>query len=391
MPRRLVPDRWLFAAALVLVSIGVVMVYSASAILAADRLGDPYHFLKRQLLWVALGLGGLWLALATDYRRLERLAVPLLGAATVLLVLVLIPPFGHEINGTRRWLRLGGISLQPVEPAKFAFVVFAAAFLARARAAMEGFGRGVAVLLVVAGGLAALVLRQPDLGNSVTFVVLGFLLLFLAGARPAHLLWAALPALPLLALAVWMAPYRVQRILTFVDPWRDPLGTGFQSIQSMYAIASGGLIGRGIGESKQKLFYLPEPHTDFVFSVIGEEAGLVGSVAIVLLFGVLVWRGLRVGLRAPDAFGAGLALGLTALLATGAIVNLGVATGLLPTKGLPLPYVSFGGSALLVTMVATGVLLNISQYGTASGLAAPDASAESAGGRLTSRLARAAS
>jgi cell division protein FtsW len=385
MPRRLVPDRWLFAAALVLVSIGVVMVYSASAIVAADRFGDSYHFLKRQVLWAVLGLGGLWVAFATEYRRLERLAMPLLAAAAVLLVLVLVPPFGHEINGTRRWLRLGVISLQPVEPAKFAFVVFAAAFLARAGAEIQDFRRRVAVVLAVAGALAALVLRQPDLGNSVTFVALGFVLLFLAGVRAFHLLCAALPAIPLLVLAVWIAPYRVQRILTFVDPWRDPLGAGFQSIQSMYAIASGGLVGRGLGESKQKLFYLPEPHTDFVFSVIGEEAGLLGSIAVVLLFGVLVWRGLRAGLRAPDAFGACLALGLTTLLAMGAIVNLGVATGVLPTKGLPLPYVSFGGSALVVTMVATGVLLNISQYGTASAFAA---SVAPAAGRVTHGRAR---
>ena len=365
MPRRLVPDMWLFGAALVLVSIGVVMVYSASAILAADRFGDPHYFLKRQLFWALLGLGGMWAALAVDYRVLERVALPLLGVAALLLVLVLVPAFGQAINGTRRWLRLGGVSFQPVELAKLAFVIYLARFLSRRGEAVQGFWGGAVPPAVIGGVLAALVLRQPDLGNSLTLLALAFTLLFLAGARPRHLLLLAAPALPLLAVAVYLAPYRWRRILAFLNPESDPRGSGFQIIQSFLAIGSGGLLGRGLGGSKQKLFYLPEPHTDFVFAVIAEELGLIGGVTVIALFMVLIWRGLRAGLRAPDRFGAYLALGLTTMLATEALVNLGVVTGSLPTKGLPLPFVSFGGSALFMTLLSTGILLNISQHGAA--------------------------
>ena len=365
MPRRLVPDMLLFGAALVLVSIGVVMVYSASAILAADRFGDPHYFLKRQLFWALLGLGGLWAALAVDYRVLERVALPLLGVAALLLVLVLVPAFGQAINGTRRWLRVGGVSFQPVELAKLAFVIYLARFLGRRGEAVQDFWGGAVPPALIGGGLAVLVLRQPDLGNSLTLLALAFTLLFLAGARPRHLLVLAAPALPLLAVAVYLAPYRWRRILAFLNPESDPRGSGFQIIQSFLAIGSGGLLGRGLGGSKQKLFYLPEPHTDFVFAVIAEELGLIGGVAVVALFMVLIWRGLRAGLRAPDRFGAYLALGLTTMLATEALVNLGVVTGSLPTKGLPLPFVSFGGSALFMTLLSTGILLNISQHGAA--------------------------
>src|SRR3990172_7889080 len=347
MPRKLRPDTWLFVPAIVLLSVGVVMVYSASAIVASERFHDPYFFLKRQVFWALLGALCLWLALRVDYRRLEGLVVPLLLVAGVLLVLVLVPPLGQAINGTRRWIRLGPVSFQPAELAKLA---------------LGAFRRGLLPPLAVAGVLAALVLAQPDLGSCLTLVALTFALLFLAGGRVRHLALVLAPALPLLAVAVWVAPYRVRRITTFLDPWSDPRGSGFQIIQSWLAFGNGGLLGQGIGGSQQKLFYLPEAHTDFIFAIVGEELGLVGALAIVGLFVVLAWRGLRIGLRAPEPFGAYLALGITVLIATQTVVNLGVVTGLLPTKGLPLPFVSFGGSALLVTMLATGVLLNISQH-----------------------------
>ena len=362
MPRKLRPDTWLFGVAVVLLSVGVVMVYSASAIVAAERFHDPYFFLKKQVFWALLGALALWLALRLDYRRLEGLVVPLLLVAGVLLVLVLVPPLGQAINGTRRWIRLGPVSFQPAELAKLALVVYLAAFLARRRDALGDFRRGLLPPLAVAGVLAALVLAQPDLGSCLTLVALTFALLFLAGGRVRHLALVLAPALPLLAVAVWAAPYRIRRVTTFLDPWSDPRGSGFQIIQSWLAFGNGGLLGQGIGGSQQKLFYLPEAHTDFIFAIVGEELGLVGALAIVGLFVVLAWRGLRIGLRAPEPFGAYLALGITLLIATQAIVNLGVVTGLLPTKGLPLPFISFGGSALLVTMLATGVLLNISQH-----------------------------
>lgn len=362
MPRKLQPDMWLLGVAVLLLSVGVVMVYSASAIVAADRFHDPYLFLRKQLFWALLGAGSLVAALRMDYRRLETFGWPILIAAAVLLVLVLVPPFAQPINGSRRWLRLGPVSFQPVELAKLAMVIHLAAFIARRREALEDFRHGVLPPLVAAGSLAALVLVQPDLGNSLTLIVVAFALLFLAGGQVRHLLLVCATALPLLALAVWLAPYRMRRVMMFLDPWSDPRGGGFQIIQSWLALGGGGWLGRGIGESKQKLFYLPESHTDFIFAVLGEEVGLVGALVVIGLFVVFVWRGLRVGLRAPDAFGAYLALGITLLIATEMLVNLGVVTGLLPTKGLPLPFMSFGGSALLVTMLSTGVLLNISQH-----------------------------
>ncbi len=362
MPRKLVPDMWLFVAVVALVSVGVVMVYSASAIIAADRFHDPYFFLKKQLFWAVLGFGCLWAAMTANYRILERLMLPLLVVSLVLLVLVLVPPFSQEINGTRRWFRWGPVSFQPAELAKFSLVVYLAHFLTRRREVVESFWLGLLPPLLVAGSMAGLVLLQPDLGSSLTLVVLVFCLLFLAGGRVRQMTLVAASALPLLAVAIYMAPYRLKRIMTFLDPWADPRGSGFQIIQSYLALGSGGLFGRGLGESKQKLFYLPEPHTDFVFAVLGEELGLLGAVSVIGLFGLLIWRGIRIGLGAPDPFGALLALGLTALLACQTLVNLGVVTGALPTKGLPLPFISFGGSSLIMAMVSVGVLLSISQH-----------------------------
>src|SRR6266566_4150199 len=333
MPRKLAPDIWLFGVAVVLLSAGVVMVYSASAIVAADRFHDPYFFLKKQIFWALLGAACLWMAIRVDYRRLETFVLPLLIFAGILLVLVLVSPFGQAINGTRRWIRRG-----PVPP------------------------------LAIAGVLALLVLAQPDLGNCLTLITLTFTLLFLAGGHARHLGFILLAALPPLVVAIWMAPYRLRRIFAFIDPWSDPRGSGFQIIQSWLAFGNGGIFGQGIGASRQKLFYLPESHTDFIFAIVGEELGLVGALTIVALFVVLIWRGLRIGLREPDPFGGYLALGITVLIATQTLVNLGVVTGLLPTKGLPLPFISFGGSALLVTMLSTGVLLNISQQAHASAL-----------------------
>jgi cell division protein FtsW len=361
MPRKLAPDIWLFGIAVVLLSAGVVMVYSASAIVAADRFHDPYFFLKKQIFWALLGAACMWMAIRLDYRRLEGLVLPLLIFAGVLLVLVLVSPFGQAINGTRRWIRLGSVSFQPAELAKLALVVYLAAFLAKKGEEISDFKRGLVPPLAVAGVLALLVLAQPDLGNCLTLITLTFTLLFLAGGHARHLGFILAAALPPLVLAIWIAPYRLRRIFAFIDPWSDPRGSGFQIIQSWLAFGNGGVFGQGIGASRQKLFYLPESHTDFIFAIVGEELGLVGALTIVALFVVLIWRGLRIGLRAPDPFGGYLALGITMLIATQTLVNLGVVTGLLPTKGLPLPFISFGGSALLVTMLSTGVLLNISQ------------------------------
>jgi cell division protein FtsW len=362
VPRKLTPDMWLFGVAVVLLSAGVVMVYSASAIVAADRFHDPYFFLKKQLFWALLGAAAMLAAVRVDYRHLEKLVIPAVIVAGVMLVLVLVPPFGQAINGTRRWIRLGVISFQPAELAKLALVIYLAAFVARRQHQLGDLRRGLLPPLLMAGAFAALVFVQPDLGNCLTLIALTFGLLYLAGAPMRYLGWALAPAVPLLIIAIYAAPYRLRRMTAFWDPWSDPRGSGFQIIQSWLAFGNGGLLGQGVGGSRQKLFYLPESHTDFIFAVIGEELGFIGAAVFVALFAVLIWRGLRIGLRAPEPFGAYLALGITLLIATQTLVNLGVVTGLLPTKGLPLPFISFGGSALLVTMLSTGVLLNISQH-----------------------------
>src|SRR2546425_4478068 len=277
MPRKLAPDLWLFGVAVVLLSVGVVMVYSASAIVAGDRFHAPSFFLKRQLCWALRGAAGLWVALRVDYRRLERFVLPLLVVSVALLVLVLIPPIGQSINGTRRWIRLGPVSFQPAELAKLAVVFYLAAFLARRQEELHDLRRGVLPPLLVAGAFAALVFVQPDLGNCLTLVALTFGMLYLAGAPVRYLGWTLAPALPLLVLAIAVAPYRLRRITAFWDPWADPRGSGFQIIQSWLAFGNGGFLGQGIGASRQKLFYLPESHTDFIFAVLGEELGVIGA------------------------------------------------------------------------------------------------------------------
>jgi cell division protein FtsW len=260
---------WLFGIAIVLLSAGVVMVYSASAIVATDRFHDPYFFLKKQVFWALLGAGCMWMAIRLDYRRLEGLVFPLLILAGVLLVLVLVSPLGQAINGTRRWIRLGPVSFQPAELAKLALVLYLAAFLAKKGEEIADLRRGLLPPLAVAGVLAALVLAQPDLGNCLTLITLTFTLLFLAGGRARHLGFVLAAALPPLVVAVWAAPYRLRRIVAFLDPWSDPRGSGFQIIQSWLALGNGGVFGQGIGASRQKLFYLPESHTDFIFAILG--------------------------------------------------------------------------------------------------------------------------
>ena len=279
MPRKLTPDLWLFALVVVLVSVGVVMVYSASAIVAAERFHDPFFFLKKQLFWAVAGFGCLWMAMRLDYRRLERVVTPLLVVSFVLLVLVLVPPFGQEINGTRRWFRSGPVSFQPVELAKFALVLYLASFLTRRQEVVKSFSQGLLPLLMIAGLMAGLTVIQPDLGNSLALIILTLALAYLAGARPLHMGAIAAAALPVVVVLVAMKPYRWRRMVAFMNPWDDPQGSGFQIIQSFLALGSGGWLGLGLGESKQKLFYLPEPYTDFIFAIIGEELGLVGAVA----------------------------------------------------------------------------------------------------------------
>jgi cell division protein FtsW len=354
-------DLILFGTALALVSIGLVMVYSASSVVAFERMSDSAYFFKRQAVWAVLGLAAMVIARSLHYERLRGFAVPLLLISALLLVAVLIPGIGRVAGGARRWIIAGPVSFQPVEIAKFALLLYVAHFAARRGLLMRDL-RGVIPPLVITGICAALVLRQPDMGSALMLCAVAVLVLFLAGVRMAHLALIGVVAVPAAAAAVLLAHYRVQRVLGFLDPWSDPQGRGFHVIQSLLAFGSGGVLGVGLGASSQKFFYLPERHTDFIFSIIGEEIGLVGTGGLVLLFALLTYRGLLVARAAPDRFGALLAGGITAMIAGQALLNMGVATGLLPVTGIPLPFVSFGGSSLIMTMMQVGILLNISRY-----------------------------
>ncbi|HXF81211.1 MAG TPA: putative lipid II flippase FtsW [bacterium] len=360
---RRAPDYWLVLPVIALAGVGVVMVYSASAIVAADRFGDPAFFLKRQVLWVLLGGAALAVTHRIHYAALRRFTPLLLVLAGLSLVAVLVPGIGRVAGGARRWIAVGGpFAFQPSESAKLALAFYLANFLANRGQAVRDLRSGVLPPLVVTGVMGGLVLLQPDLGTALLMVLLALGMLFAAGARIGHLLMVVTAGLPLLATAILGEEYRRRRILAFLDPWADPQGAGFHIIQSLLALGSGGLLGVGLGGSRQKFFYLPERHTDFVFAILGEELGLLGTGAVVLLFALLAFRGYRVARRAPDRYGSLLAAGITTMILVQAVINVGVTAGVFPVTGVPLPFVSFGGSSMLFTMIGVGVLLNISQY-----------------------------
>jgi cell division protein FtsW len=371
-------DVVLFACVLALAAVGLVMVYSASSILAYDRLDDSAYFLKRQTVWVGLGLAAMWLARSIHYQRLRRLTIPLLLVAGALMILVLVPGIGRVAGGARRWIAVGPASFQPVEIAKLALVLYLAHFATRRSLGVRDLRRGVLPPLAIAASLGTLALLQPDMGSALVLGGIAIGALFLGGARLTHLAAAAALALPFVTAAVLAAPYRLQRVTAFLDPWRDPRGSGFHIIQSLLAFGSGGILGVGLGASRQKFFYLPESHTDFIYAILGEELGLLGTLSLLVLFGLVAYRGLRIARAAPDRYGALLAAGITASITGQALLNMGVATGVLPVAGVPLPFVSSGGSSLAVTMVQVGVLLNISQYAHERAAATPESPAEPA-------------
>ncbi|HEY5647882.1 MAG TPA: putative lipid II flippase FtsW, partial [Nitrospiria bacterium] len=339
-------DKTLFMITLLLVCLGLVMIYSASAILAARRYDDSLYFFKKQFIWVGLGLTLLWITSRIPYDFWRAWAIPLVFASIGLLALVLFPGAGVEINGSRRWLRFGDLTFQPSEAARLFVVVYLARYLAKNPERMADFWKGMVPPLVLCGTVIALILAESDLGSAVLIATVGGLLLFAGEARWRHLGFLGLLSLPVLYSMIMRFDYRRERLMTFMDPWKDPTDSGFQMVQSFMAFGSGGTFGAGLGEGHQKLFFLPYPHTDFIFAVIGEELGLIGAVAVVALFGIFLWRGLTVSLKAPDLFGRYLAFGLTMMILVQAMINLGVTTGLLPTKGMTLPFVSYGGSSL---------------------------------------------
>lgn len=344
-----------------LVFIGVVMIYSSSGIYALQELGDDLYFLKRHLMFLCLGIVLMGGVMVMDYRDLRKLAKPMMIIALVLLVAVLVPFIGREINGARRWFKFGPFLLQPSEFAKLAVLIYVSDFLARKQNRVAHFWKGFVPVMGITGLTAALILKQPDLGTTLLIFTISLMLLFVAGGRLEHIGALALMVIPAFYFLIARVPYRWTRIVTFLDPWRDSQGSGFQLVQSQIALGSGGLFGVGLGKSMQKLFYLPAAHTDFILSIVGEELGFVGAFTIIILFSAFIWQGARIVKRTNDPFGYFLSLGIVAMIGLQAVVNVGVSIGALPTKGLPLPFVSYGGSALVVNLMAVGLLLNISR------------------------------
>lgn len=353
-------DAFLLGAVLALVSLGLVMVYSASAIMAQEKLNDSFYFLKRQAVAAGMGFLAMAVAMRMGYRKVARFAYPLLILAVVLMLMVFIPGVGAAVNGAKRWIRFPGISVQPAELVKIAWVIYLAYSLAKKREKVQSFSVGFLPHLAVSGVLVLLCMAQKDFGTSVGLLFIMFVMLFAGGAKLSYLVGSVLLALPFAYHAIVSTPYRMQRILAFMDPWTHRQGSGYQVAESLMSIGSGGLTGLGLGDSRQKLFFLPEAHTDFIFSIIGEELGLLGVAALVILYGVVIWRGIRASLGASEPFGTYLGLGITSLIAFQALVNMAVAMGMVPTKGLTLPFISYGGNSLIVLMGAAGLLLSIS-------------------------------
>src|SRR4051794_17141259 len=369
MARKLTSDKWLFTATLLLVCLSVVMVYSASAVMAVEQHHPPYYYLVKQAAWALLGLFFVPIVMRIDYRnyRQPRVIWTMLGLVAAALVAVL---FGRPVNGASRWLLLGPLGVQPSELAKIAVIFCTAALLERRMDRIDEVGYSLLPIGITVGVIVALILLEPDLGTAVTVLMIAAVMVFAAGLNYAYLLGLLLTAAPAAYLVIATSEYRMKRVNAFLDPYSDPLGDGYQMIQSMIAVGTGGITGRGLMDGLQKLFYLPEPHNDFIFSVIGEELGLVGATVVVACFCIITWRGLRTAMRAPDRFGAFVAIGLTTMIAFQAFFNISVVLGLLPTKGIPLPFVSAGGSSLLINMMGMAVLLNVSQHASSAQVSA---------------------
>ena len=365
LPRAFVsapPDALLFAVVAILVGIGLVMIFSASSALAYDSYHDSAYYLKRQLMWLVVALGAAYFAYSIDYHKLKRFAPVLLVLSTLSLILVLIPHVGILANGARRWLGAGPVSIQPSEFAKLALVLYLAAMLSSRGERITSLVRGLFPLCIPMGLMVVLVLREPDMGTASLLAMVAFAMFFAAGARIEHLSLILLSTAPIIALSVLSSPYKRARILAFIDPWKDPQNTGFHIVQSLLALGSGGIAGAGLGASRAKFFYLPEQYTDFIYAVLGEELGLVGALSVLVLFLIFAYRAVRIALGAPDRFGFFLAIGCTALIVIQAFMNIGVVTSSWPVTGVPLPFVSFGGSSLVVSLVSAALIINVGRH-----------------------------
>lgn len=363
MERKSSFDFGFFITIMILLSFGLIMVFSASSASAFYNFNDSYHFVKRQLMWSVLGLFAMFFMASFDYKYLKKLSIPILIVTIGLLVLVLI--VGEEINGAKRWLGFGGLTIQPSEVAKLAIIIYFASSLAKKKEKVRQFFAGLLPYLLVLGIILFLVILEPHLSGTVVIFAVGMIVLFAAGAKISHFFILALPTIPAFIYVIVKEPYRMQRVTAFLDPWQDKMGSGWQIIQSLYAIGSGGLFGLGLGRSRQKFLYIPEPQNDFIFSIICEELGFIGATTVLFLFLVLIWRGIKIALNAPDAFGSLLVAGITSLIAVQVLINVAVVTSSMPVTGMPLPFFSAGGSSLLFVMIGMGIVLNVSRYGKA--------------------------
>lgn len=346
---------------LILIAFGFIMVYSASAVISFRKYGDSFFFLKKQLLWGLIGIIAFMMAHFIDHRSLQRFVVPIFALSCIMLILVLTPTFGSEVNGSRRWLRIALFSVQPSEVAKLVVIIYLASYLARKGDGIRDFFRGFVPPLILIGIILGLIIIEPDLGAVIAIGLVAGCLLLIGGARLSHMMMVVLLAAPVIYHFVMQVGYRRQRLLTFLDPWRDPTDAGFQIVQSFMAFGSGGLLGSGLGEGMQKLFFLPYPHTDFIFAIIGEELGLLGVFSIILLYMLFALKGCSIAIKTEEPFGSYLAFGITIMVTLQVLINICVATGLLPTKGLALPFLSYGGSSLLTNMLGMGILSSIAR------------------------------
>lgn len=361
MPQKLQIDRWLFSATVGLALFGVVMVYSASAMIAQQEGHSQFHYVMKQAVWTMIGFAAMFLAMRFDYQRLNRRWIAYTGVFVTILLLCAVFAFS-PVNGARRWIKLAGFSVQPSEMAKLTLAIFLGYFLERRAGEEQLFWKTFVPAMIVLGIFAGLVAKEPDLGTALMLAIIGLTICFAAGARARHLGYAAVPALLFVGKMLIFTPFRWRRLLSFIDPWADQQGAGYQVVQSLIAVGSGGTHGLGFAQGRQKLLFLPFAHSDFIFAVVSEELGLVGALIVVVVFAVFLWRGTRAALRAPDRFGTLLGLGIVVGIIAQALLNISVVLALVPTKGIPLPFISYGGSSLVPTLAAVGILLNISQY-----------------------------
>ena len=354
-------DKWMLLAVAGLLALGMTMVLSTSYLYSQERYGDGTYFFRKQLIAMGAGVIALVACTVVPSTLYRRFAYPLLAVSFIILAMVLIPGVGVNRGGARRWIMFPGFAFQPSELAKLSMVFYLAHSMAKKQEMIRTFSVGVLPHLITSGLFAGLLLLEPDFGTALILTMVLYFMLFIGGVRVSHLLSTALLALPVLVYVMMTAEYRLRRLMTFLDPWSDATGSGFHVIQSLIAFGSGQFFGRGLGESRQKLFYLPEAHTDFVYSVIGEELGLLGALAVLSLFGVIIVRGLRLTAKIEEPFDQYLAFGLTVLLGLQALIHMGVVMGLMPTKGLVLPFISYGGSAMVINLMEAGILLGLSR------------------------------